>query len=372
MKKSILAAIIVAVAVICGVSAYAIQGLDETKSTRILANDGYATLTAESVGGTVSTTSSALLAAAGSSYPGVHVTDTYSVFTLDAAFINSLLASTNSDVISFQFKYNLAKTAVTFTIRDGDGNAIFAPKGRCVGELPYQAESSANDNHVYVLNPSSDPVAMSSYYPDAGYVHFQLKTNGTYTVSTKNASFSDTTNHWGRNYIEFLASRGVANGVGNGLFSPNGTVTRAQYVMFLANISMDDVSSYNSNRFSDVSSGAWYYHAVSWAVQNKITSGVSTVLFAPNQNVTREQMTELTKNFFNYMGIEMKPIRSAANFSDESKISAWAKDSVGRCQTMAIISGYPNGTFGPQGNATRAEAATICSRVIAYSMLLPQ
>ena len=86
--------------------------------------------------------------------------------------------------------------------------------------------------------------------------------------------------------------------------------------------------------------------------------------------VTTHSTKEILKYF--HGEVYLLPPRSAANFSDESKISAWAKDSVGRCQTMAIISGYPNGTFGPQGNATRAEAATICSRVIAYSMLLPQ
>ena len=55
-----------------------------------------------------------------------------------------------------------------------------------------------------------------------------------------------------------------------------------------------------------------------------------------------------------------------------SSISSWAKDSVNKCQGMAIISGYNDKTFRPSGTATRAEAAVICGRIVSYAMILPQ
>ena len=369
MKRTFIALIIVAVLVLGGISVYAIQGLDETKSSRILANDGYATITTDTVGGEISTTAAALMEAA--AMGGVHLTDTYSVVTLDAAFIQSLVDELSGDVVSFRIIYNSNKTMVTFNIRDNANDDLSPTEGRCVMELPYTASASAA-NSVVASYAEGGIVPLSTYYPDAGYIHFELIGGGTYSIVNNAVAFSDTTKHWGKTYIDFLASREIAAGVGGNRFGPNGSVTRAQFVRFLAVMSAEDINGYSTDKFVDVKSSDWYYHAVAWAVAANITSGVSSVQFAPNQKVTREQMAVLTNNFLNYMGIESKPIRSSMNFSDAAKISSWAKDSVNKCQGMAIISGYNDKTFRPSGTATRAEAAVICGRIVSYAMILPQ
>ena len=370
MKRTIIALILVAVLVLGGVSVYAIQGLYETKSSRILANDGYATITTETVGGEISTTAAALLDAAAKG--GVHLTDTYAVFTFDAAAIQSLVDQLSGDVVNFRIVYNSNKTMVTFTVRDAANDELFPLKGRCVAELPYTASSASVANSVVASYAEGGIVPLSTYYPDAGYVHFEVIGNGTYSIINNGVSFSDTSKHWGKTYIDFLASRNISAGIGGNRFGPNNSVTRAQFVRFLAVMSNDDINSYTTNKFVDVKSSDWYYHAVAWAVATKVTSGVSSVQFAPNQKVTREQMAVLTTNFLNYMGIEIKPIRSSVSFSDASKISSWAKNSVNQCQNMAIISGYTDKSFRPSGTATRAEAATICGRIVSYAMIQPQ
>ena len=367
MKRTILAIIFVAVLVLGGISVYAIQGLDETKSTRILANDGYATITTTTVGGEISTTADALMKAA--SMGGVHLTDTYAVVTLDAASIQSLVNSLNGNIVNFRITYNSNKTMATFNIRDAADKDIFPAKGRCVMELPYTVSSASAANSTIASYAEGGIVPLSTYYPD---VHFELVGNGTYSIVNNAVSFSDTAKHWGKTYIDFLASREIAAGVGGNRFDPNGSVTRAQFVRFLAVMSGENINGYTTDKFVDVKSSAWYYHAVAWAVAANVTSGVSSVQFAPNQKVTREQMAVLTNNFMKYMGIEVKPIRSATTFSDAAKISSWAKDSVSQCQRMAIISGYTDKTFRPAGTATRAEASTICSRIVSYAMILPQ
>lgn len=368
MKKVIIAVIVIAVMVLGGFSAYAIQGLDENDSTRILANDGYATLTTDQVGGAVSTTTEALKGAT----TGVHVTDTYSVFSLDAAFLKSLLENVSGSAVTFQFGYNGDKSAVTFRIKDAAGKDVFAKSGRCLGELPYTAAAGSNTANITMTDPGKNPVGFSGYYPDANLMRWQLKGGGTYTVATKSMSFGDIGNHWGGPYIYFLASRGVANGMGGNEFSPDGTLTRAQFVMFLAKMSMEDISKYSVNKFSDVKSNAWYYHAVSWAVTAGVTDGMGNGQFAPENRITREQVARMVIQFYRYMGIETKGIRTSENFIDKDNISGWAAESVPICQAVGVLNGYTDHSFRPQNNATRAEAATMCSRVITYGLVMPQ
>ncbi|MGM9567097.1 MAG: S-layer homology domain-containing protein [Clostridia bacterium] len=371
MKKAVIAVIVIAVMVLGGFSAFAIQGLDEDDSVRILANDGYSTLTTNTVGGTISTTKEILMKEADSSSPGIHVTDTYSVFSLDNAFLKSLLENVSGSSVTFQFAYNADKSAVTFQIKDENNKEVFGTKGRCLGELPYTG-SSEGASTLAMVDSARKSVGFSAYYPDANLVRWQLKAGGTYTVTTNPGTFSDTKGHWGSTYIDFLSSRGIASGMGDGTFSPDGSLTRAQFVTFLAKISMEDVSGYSENKFTDVKKGEWYYPYVSWAVAAGITDGVGNNQFAPEMEITREQVTRMTMQFFTYMGIEQKGIRTQADFSDAGKISSWAKDSVGICQAVGVINGFPDGSFHPQANATRAEAATMCSRIVSYGLIMPQ
>lgn len=371
MKKAIVAVIVIALIVLGGFSAYAIQGLDEDDSVRILANDGYSTLTANTVGGTIITTKDVLKGVVDGSSPGIHVTDTYSVFSLDDAFLKSLLENASGSAITFHFSYNGDKSAVTFQITDESNKEIFGKSGRCLGELPY-AGSADGASNLTMLDSGQKPIGFSAYYPDANLIRWQLKTGGTFTVASKAVSFADTKQHWGGPYIHFLASRGVAAGMGDGNFSPDSNLTRAQFVTFLAKLSMEDVSKYSENKFTDVKSGSWYYPYVSWAVAAGVTDGVGNNQFAPELKITREQVTRMTMQFLLYMGVEQKDIRTRAEFPDAGKINSWAKDSVGICQAIGVINGFPDGTFQPQANATRAEAATMCSRIVTYGLIMPQ
>jgi len=247
---------------------------------------------------------------------------------------------------------------------------VFGKSGRCVGELPYHAGSSSPS--AVAMNDGSEPVGFSAYFPDANLIHWQLAKGGTYTVTVKEKSFTDSKDHWGSEYIHFLASRGVANGVGDNSFRPDTSLTRAQYVTFLAGLAMEDAAQYSNDEFSDVKKGEWYYPYIAWAASNGVVSGMGDGTFQPNNKITREQLAQMTISFFRYMGMETKGIRTQADFSDAASISGWAQSAVGLCQGVGVINGFPNGTFAPQNNATRAEAATMCSRIVSYGLVMPQ
>ncbi len=365
--------IIIAVLVLSGISVYAIQGLDENKSTRILADDGYATLTTSTVGGTIETTKDVLQSVVdGTFYAGLHVTDGYSVFSLDKTFLQQIVNIAQGTTVSFHFGYNSPKTEITFLIKDSNSNALFSDEGRCLGEISYTAGSNSGVNDTVLKDPAGKELALSAYYPDAQMIRWQLNDVGKYMIATNSVAFTDTANHWGLTYISFLAARGVADGMGGNLFVPNDSLTRAQFVTFLARVADADVSAAGTNQFTDVVSGSWYYPYVGWAYQNGITSGISATEFAPEMRITREQMAVFAVRLLNYLKIEKTPVCDSADFSDAAAISSWAKDAVTTSQNIGVINGRTATTFDPKGNATRAEAATVCAKIISYMLIMPQ
>lgn len=172
--------------------------------------------------------------------------------------------------------------------------------------------------------------------------------------------FSDTKEHWARQYIGELAARGVINGMGDNLYVPEGKLTRAQFLALLAK-SMDglNVTEAPASQFVDVPKDEWYYNYVNWGFANGIVNGVSETEFAPNDNITREQMCVMLCKFAVSRGIQLEQTGDTVSFSDQGSISFWALDYVMTVAGAGLINGQPEGNFEPQGLATRAQAAKV-------------
>ena len=147
------------------------------------------------------------------------------------------------------------------------------------------------------------------------------------------------------------------------LFSPDMPMTRAMFAQVLANMEGVELSLYSASRFDDVTVGAWYAPAVEWAASVGIISGYGDNTFGPRDNISREQMAAMLANYIRFKGYSI-PSAQAAAFNDEENISPWAREAVRMMQGSRIISGYPDGSFGPQATATRAEVATIFAKFI--------
>ena len=174
------------------------------------------------------------------------------------------------------------------------------------------------------------------------------------------SGFDDVKGLWCEEIVNTLHSLGIVNGRTDKLFAPDDSLTRAELVQLIANLSGADLSSYGSaaERFADVSSNAWYYPAVMWAADNNIVYGVSSDEFAPDRSITREEAAAV---IYRYLG--MQPAAAAVSFGDSTDISAYASDAVNTLAYEGIISGYPDNTFRPGGTITRAETASILYRV---------
>ncbi len=179
-------------------------------------------------------------------------------------------------------------------------------------------------------------------------------------VGASSIQFDDTKNHWANEFIGKLAARGIVNGMGNNLYQPEGSVTRAQFLTMLAKSANDtDVTQAPVAGFKDVQAGEWYYHYVNWGFANGIVSGMDENTFAPNANISREQMAIMLSNFAKSQQFTLPDTGVTINFTDGANIGEWAKESVDQVVKAGILSGFPDGTFSPKGSATRAQAAKV-------------
>ena len=169
---------------------------------------------------------------------------------------------------------------------------------------------------------------------------------------------------WYHDYVYDLVYRGVVNGMTATTYEPEGKLTRAQFVKLLA-CSLADAETLKTyegqHPFKD-SEGHWAEAYIAWAKDKGIVEGVSATEFDPEAPITREQMATIFGRYALKQGIELpKSENAAGSFPDADKISDYAREFVELMRIAGILNGYEDGTFRPQGNATRAEAAKLFS-----------
>ncbi len=148
-------------------------------------------------------------------------------------------------------------------------------------------------------------------------------------------------------------------GYGNGEVRPQNNITRAEAAISFFRLLTDDVRDENltkTNRYSDVAPAAWYNTAVSTLSSMGIITGYPDGTFRPNAAITRAEFAAIAARFDN------DGDKTAAKFSDIA--THWAKDEISIAYNNGWITGYPDGTFGPQRDITRAETMTLVNRVL--------
>ncbi|MPM84640.1 Endoglucanase [bioreactor metagenome] len=162
-----------------------------------------------------------------------------------------------------------------------------------------------------------------------------------------------------------MSSRNVISGTGNGEFSPEATITRAQFATILARLSGDDLSGQAASVYSDASAGDWFFQAAQWANQTSISTG-SGGKFNPNEGITREQMAVMLYRYAKYKGYDVSigEDTNILSYNDSLSISNYAYASLQWACGAEIIQGDHAGNLNPNGCATRAQAAAILQRFI--------
>ena len=176
--------------------------------------------------------------------------------------------------------------------------------------------------------------------------------------------FSDISTHWAKESIKYVYEKDLFRGVTENSFEPDKTMTRGMVVTVLSRLSNDDMSKYTQSHFKDVSIDEWYGKSVAWAMENNIANGVSDSEFGPNEDISREQIVVMIKNYAGYIGKDTKSDGSLDVYMDNKDVSSWATDAMKWAVAVGIINGKENNTLNPQGKATRGEVATIFMRFI--------
>ena len=176
-------------------------------------------------------------------------------------------------------------------------------------------------------------------------------------------SFRDLdTTKWYHEAIDTMLREGLMNGTGNGLFEPNGTLTRAMLVTILWRSEGKPAASAQTS-FTDVSAGAYYAEAVRWAAANGVVKGVSSTEFGPSKNITRQELVTILWRLAAKKGLNTSNAGlTVPEFADRSQIAAWAAEAMSWGCTRGILTGKSANRVDPTGTATRAEAAAMIVR----------
>ncbi|MBQ1343403.1 MAG: S-layer homology domain-containing protein [Firmicutes bacterium] len=184
--------------------------------------------------------------------------------------------------------------------------------------------------------------------------------------------FPDIAGHWAAEPIRYCVENGLFNGVSAQSFAPDASMTRAMFVTVLGRLYEKINGSLPETGFDadfyadfyDVVQGSYYEPYVTWAAANGIVSGYGDGRFGPDDPVTREQMGTIMASFLRAAGYgDQVTMGSISNFGDAGDVHGWAAEGVAVCVGCGLLSGYPDGCFYPQDQATRAQVAAILERL---------
>ena len=199
------------------------------------------------------------------------------------------------------------------------------------------------------------------------FIFFAFFVFSTAVLAQKSAfSFTDVDkNAWYYDEVKEVYEAGIMEGKTSTSFDPTANMNRAEFVTVLARLSGDDLSGKGiSLTFSDTDTEAWYADYVAWGVENDMVKGLPNNKFAPNQAVSRQEMAVFIDRFISYINTSLSDNSKIDTFADADKVADYAKEAVETMRKSGIITGDQNGNFNPTNNASRAEVATVITRIL--------
>ena len=174
------------------------------------------------------------------------------------------------------------------------------------------------------------------------------------STSVSLAMASDIKGNWAEDYILHLIERGAMPLYSDGTFKPQKAITRAEFIKAVNNIYefTDTVEIY----FKDVQEEDPFYEDIKVAAASGYIDGYNDGTMKPNGFITREEASKILSIASE---LDREIYEDVLNFKDKDKIGNWAIDYVNMMVFKGYLTGYPDGTFGPKKNITRAETAKI-------------
>lgn len=169
---------------------------------------------------------------------------------------------------------------------------------------------------------------------------------------------SDIQGHWAEEALQSFADDGYLAGDGKGHYTPNATMTRAQFATVLNRLTGLTEESAAISNYTDISASDWHYHELAKALAAGYMSGSSQTTMSPNAPVTRQQAFTMLAR---YLGLDISDASALDAFADRSEVADYAQGPVAAMVTAGYVQGN-NGKILPEKKLTRAEGVTVLYR----------
>ncbi|MDF2658719.1 MAG: cell wall/surface repeat protein, partial [Paenibacillus sp.] len=195
-------------------------------------------------------------------------------------------------------------------------------------------------------------------------------TNSTYSVIWHPLEFADAGSHWAKDQINNMGSRLIVNGTGDGVYSPDKNITRAEFAAIIVRglgLKPED----GSAAFSDVQDSEWYSGVIGTAYAYGLINGFEDGTFRPNERITREQAMVIVSKAMSITGLAADASDGALyGFTDAAETSGWAAHGISASIAAGIVTGRDGGLLAPKAFVTRAEVAVMVERLLKSSDLI--
>ncbi len=256
------------------------------------------------------------------------------------------------------------RPAYEFALNVGGTDISSFGGGLAYVSIPYtpSADEDVNRIVIYYITDDGELITMTDSSYDGTSINAKFSTGhfSMYAVGYNNVTFDDVSeSDWYYDAVTFCAAREIATGTGNNLFSPDVTLTRGQFIVMLMrayNIEVDENITDNFNDAGDT----YYTNYLAAAKSLGITSGIGNNLFAPENDITRQDMFVLLYRALDVLGELPKTddTISLSNFIDTDEISDYAQTAIQMFVSNGIISGS-DGALNPIGNSTRSQMVQV-------------
>ena len=248
-----------------------------------------------------------------------------------------------------------------------DGQQISKFSNKITIRLKYIFKEGEDKDNITILHLADDGTIknmVGRYDAETGEVIFTTDHFSKFIIKSIIIPFTDIKEtFWARKYIESMASKGVINGKPDGSYDPYGMVTRAEFAKMIT-VAKGIVDDEAKCTFNDVSESQWYYTYVSSAVNAGIITGKPNNIFAPDDNITRQEMAVMA---YRALGeAPPKDVDLLLGYNDSEQIADWAMDAVTTIVKTEIMNGKPGNIMDPNGYSTRAEAMSVIYRFFNY------
>jgi hypothetical protein len=177
--------------------------------------------------------------------------------------------------------------------------------------------------------------------------------------------FSDVpSTFWGYGDIEGLSSGGIVSGYPDGTFGPNQQITRAEMATIMDKVLKLNGSSQQTPTFTDVDANSWYDQAVETSVYAGIFKGYGDGTFHPNAPISRQEIACVLVQALRKSQLADANAQAVTKFLDDNQIGWWSRGYIYVALQQGIVSGYPDNTFEPKAETTRAEACAMVANFL--------